>query len=563
MTIALYCGVALAGRADAQAVRGQVLGFQDSTGVPGVIVQLLDARERTVAQSLSAERGRFLLRASSGGSYRLKALRIGYRPSVSPPFEIPATGFIEQSLVLTGGAVTLAATQVVAASRCGAQSDSGSLGFLAWEEARKALMASLLTRRAVPLDLDVVTIERQSLPTRDSVLSVREHESETQAVRPFTSVDVQRLARFGYVARDSAEVTYFAPDEEVLLSEEFGTTHCIHAVVTSADADSVVLAFSPTPERAARAIVDIEGQVVLARSTRELRRLSFTYVGLPELEASLHPGGVIHFRRLPDGDWIVDDWSLRLPVIEQRAIRAAATSALSGRTGPMVVRSRVTAMQETGGSVLRIRRGGTVLWSAEGATLDGVVRDSANYPVVGASVSIPGRRAHVLTDSAGRFRQSVVSHGAHLIEIAAPYADSLMIPATQAIASPRSGDQPVVVRIATRAAALAAVCPLAGSDSARGFVRGVIRDRFGSRQSGVDITVLWNDGKPDSPSWRTVAGRSTSLGDFAVCGVPLGRPLVVDAVASNGWAGRNTAQAPRPGAIAIVDVTIAAPGAAH
>lgn len=200
-----------------------------------------------------------------------------------------------------------------------------------------------------------------------------------------------------------------------------------------------------------------------------------------------------------------------------------------------------------------------MLWSAEESTLAGEVRDSANHPVAGASVRISGRRVHVVTDASGRFRLPVVSRGAHLIEIAAPYADSLMIAGTQAIADPQSGDQPVVIRIATRAAVLASVCPLAGSDSARGFIRGVIRDRFGSRQSGVEIALLWNAGTSDSPSWHTLTSRSTSLGDFSLCGVPLDQPLVIDAVASNGWAGRSTARVPRPGAIAIVDVTIAPP----
>src|SRR4051812_17618662 len=73
----------------AQVVRGTV---SDATGAPvsGAVVQLLDSTAYVVSRQLSAERGTFRVAARTGGSYRLKTLRIGFAPTVSEPFVLTA-----------------------------------------------------------------------------------------------------------------------------------------------------------------------------------------------------------------------------------------------------------------------------------------------------------------------------------------------------------------------------------------------------------------------------------------------------------------------------------------
>ena len=66
----------------AQTVRGVVAA--GNVPVPGVVVQLVDSASAVVARVLSNDRGEFRITAATGGSYRLRTLRIGYAPSLSP-----------------------------------------------------------------------------------------------------------------------------------------------------------------------------------------------------------------------------------------------------------------------------------------------------------------------------------------------------------------------------------------------------------------------------------------------------------------------------------------------
>src|SRR3954452_8858917 len=72
-----------------QTVRGVVL---DPSGrpVPGVVVILLNDRSAETARSLSNESGAFRVSTSVAGTYRLRTLRIGFRPVLSDPIALAA-----------------------------------------------------------------------------------------------------------------------------------------------------------------------------------------------------------------------------------------------------------------------------------------------------------------------------------------------------------------------------------------------------------------------------------------------------------------------------------------
>jgi hypothetical protein len=76
--------------ASAQAVRGVIIGRGDSSGVPGAVVFLLDASGGVAARALTNERGEFRLGAPRAGSYRIRAMRIGYRPVVTAAVRLAA-----------------------------------------------------------------------------------------------------------------------------------------------------------------------------------------------------------------------------------------------------------------------------------------------------------------------------------------------------------------------------------------------------------------------------------------------------------------------------------------
>src|SRR3954468_12560 len=68
----------------AQAVRGVVVDATDRP-VPGVVVFMVDTSSTVVARGLTGERGEFRVAAARAGTYRLRTMRIGYRPMTSDP----------------------------------------------------------------------------------------------------------------------------------------------------------------------------------------------------------------------------------------------------------------------------------------------------------------------------------------------------------------------------------------------------------------------------------------------------------------------------------------------
>src|SRR5690349_12487393 len=86
MMVGAACLLA-AGGVGAQTVRGVVL-YPDSAKAAGVIVIATDARGATAAQSLTSESGRYDLRLPGAGRYDVRVLRIGFRPTIVPAFDI-------------------------------------------------------------------------------------------------------------------------------------------------------------------------------------------------------------------------------------------------------------------------------------------------------------------------------------------------------------------------------------------------------------------------------------------------------------------------------------------
>src|SRR3954468_14636456 len=67
----------------AQTVRGTIVTRGDSAVVSGAIVLLTNGADSVVGRALSNERGEYRLTAPVPGAYRLRTLRIGYRPMLT------------------------------------------------------------------------------------------------------------------------------------------------------------------------------------------------------------------------------------------------------------------------------------------------------------------------------------------------------------------------------------------------------------------------------------------------------------------------------------------------
>src|SRR5262245_51759363 len=94
-----------------QTVRGVVVDATDRP-VNGVVVTLLDSTATIAARSLTNDRGEFRLATTRAGTYRLRTLRIGFRPVLSDPVALLAGGEVTQRIVVTSVALRLDTVRV-------------------------------------------------------------------------------------------------------------------------------------------------------------------------------------------------------------------------------------------------------------------------------------------------------------------------------------------------------------------------------------------------------------------------------------------------------------------
>src|SRR5262249_59273459 len=93
-----------------------------------------------------------------------------------------------------------------------------------WTEVRKALDATVIAKGS-GLTF-TMAIYRRELDAELTAKSSRADTLDTAAPRPFYAQSPAQLAQVGYVVKGDSGFTYFGPDEAVLLSNEFLTTHC-------------------------------------------------------------------------------------------------------------------------------------------------------------------------------------------------------------------------------------------------------------------------------------------------------------------------------------------------
>jgi hypothetical protein len=308
------CALALAAPAYAQQTTTELrvrLNAPDGAPVAGALIALVDAKDSIVAEGLSSGEGVRVLRAPAG-TYRVRVRRIGYRPFFSGDVSVPRSG--ELVLDVESARVMLEGIVVNSKSQCKRNDpDSRSLEAV-WDEIDKALTSSQLTME----DLEGIGFARvyRKEVTREGVLvSADTNTFPIGDRRPFGAIDPHILANEGYVVgNESKGWNYFAPDEVVLLSDQFAATHCFRLVREAARPGEIGVAFEPAPERK---LADITGVLWVNETSSELREVVFRFANAKAL-SRYYAGGFTRFRRMPSGTWIVDEWKLTVPRFELR-----------------------------------------------------------------------------------------------------------------------------------------------------------------------------------------------------------------------------------------------------
>ena len=542
----------------AQYVRGVVV---DSAGTPlnGVVVFLIDSVSTVAARSLSDERGEFSMRLVERGTFRLRAMRIGYTPVTSEALSSSLVVERRHRLVLSGIAFSLAGLRVEARSPCRVARDSANAIalFSAWGQARTALSALDLTGAERGLGATTVVYERVLDPTFRSVLRQSSTIRSDFVTRPWRSLPPDTLRRSGYVSTDrDGATTYHAPGLDALLSNGFLEDHCVRLDPAS-NGDRLGIAFEPTPERRGRrAVAEIRGTVWLDRTSSELRSLSFRYVNVSR-ELEEHAGGEMEFVRMRSGGWAISRWSIRMPALE-------SVPPSRNVIGEPVL--RVAEINVVGGELaLATRAGGRdTIWSQAPLVLEGIVRDSTSgSPAGDARVELSGTGLRAKTDASGRFSIRNVLPGQYSLEIRTASLDSVGAVYRLPL-SFTSINTSIEARVPTAAQIAAATCKRETVDFP-GIVIGTAMLR-GDTVPPRNAKVIgeWSQPSIRTEGAATVVDRQSrcieaavsQTGTFRLCGVPLNMPLTLRAETSGAVATPVQVNVPATGRFARVELVL-------
>lgn len=357
--VALLLG-ALSVTTSAQTLRGKVVQPSDGQGIAGVLVVVTDSTGNVVARALTDERGDYRIAVPRTGAYSVRTLRIGYQPSSLVAVELRARSAFEQQLDLTNIPIALDTVRV-ARARCSSYEGS-SIVASAWEQARMALGAAIVTSSNQVLRATVMRVQRTIDPKSGRVRRESSRQDSGFVTKPWGTVPPDSLRRFGYIYRlGDQRMTYYAPDIETLLSGDFLQDHCFR-FASGRDSTLLGIAFEPTRERTS--VPEIAGTVWLDRKSAELRRMEFRYVTrrtADRLRAiSPPPGGAMNFGRMMNGGWAISDWEIRIPILRERVRSDRAASGYDD-----LMETYIAELHVETGVLMLVTRGQETLWRAK------------------------------------------------------------------------------------------------------------------------------------------------------------------------------------------------------
>ncbi len=545
---------------EAQSIRGTLV--EDGSGIPieGAFVVLLDGSDSTVAGTLTDDQGVFVLQAPAAGRYVARAERIGYDSFSSPPLSLTLGPSIQYRLEMPVSPVELATLSIEGERRCESRPEDGRRMARVWEEAKKALTTAVWTEEQRAFRF-TTRLHRSTLDPRG--LRVLKEEMEILsglAVNPFRALPVEELAASGYTRRLPSDTTeYFAPDAQVLLSDLFLDDHCFQVVEGGGETAGMIgLGFEPLLETDR---TDISGVLWLDRSTAHLQFIQYRYENLPSGVDSDELGGRVGFRRLPGGAWIVDDWRIRMPVLEQVTVVDRTGPPVPGNPPRARQQTRLGAIVEQGGEVLIVAdAGGRISVAPGGLTpgrgaLSGQVFDStSNAPLGGATVSLLGTNLRTTSDAAGRYSLNNLPVGEFYLTFSHRRADALRLGSVLQRVVVQDGEVARVdLAVPPASTLIPALCPAAegaSSESTETVIAGTVVEAGSDRPVGgaivhlsthilavlaapVDVETLsaWKVAGVSGPEslsrFETVADQN---GSFLLCGIPTGLRLYAGAI---------------------------------
>jgi len=487
-------------------LRVRVVDAESDRPLSGALMSAVDGPTSTAgtAATLVGGDGTATLRVPATGLYRILIRRIGYAPFTSDTVRVSGTSSVAITIKVPATRIALATVRVTASRACdGDAMNVSSEAAPLWEEVRKALEASVLSR-GTSFIVTTGMSYRRMLANDGKLINEDTTAKGTAGARPFSAVDPALLARGGYVQGSyQSSLTFNAPDEQVLLSDGFSRRHCLSMVSAtrrSGDTTLIGLAFEP---RTDNQLSEIRGTVWVDSATSELRRLEYTYVRAPLPFPVNGLGGVVDFQRHRSGAWYVSGWTIRMPRWRPSTVGGGGV-ALAGYA-------------EVGGVASALREV-AALPASQVRMVTGNVFDSlSTRDMPGAVVKIPALGRETTTDFLGRYRFDSVAVGIwDVVANYPPLAGTGMVQmhGVADIVETQRADIPLAVpSFATLWKRECAGQPLPSGSG--GFVMGQVRAPDGTPVSSAAVEFSWKE--PPRDSTRRLQLVADSAGKYMMC----------------------------------------------
>ncbi|MEP6493074.1 MAG: carboxypeptidase-like regulatory domain-containing protein [bacterium] len=312
--LALSAATLTAASGQAQTLRGTVRDSVSGLPIAGAVLLLLDSAGAVVDRNIANERGVYALELAASAR-RVRVQRIGFRLR---ELRLPERRGESNGSALTFDVVMVAIptflerVTVNDQGKCSKRADRAA-AFALLEQARNGLLATVVAREANPAAMVRLTYERTMAGTSDRVDHMQVFaDSTARSTSAFgaarTAVD---FGRRGFADDGVTTQTFFAPDANVLLDQNFADAYCFQlANPDPSRSTQVGLAFVPADRRRGR--IDINGVLWIDTVARALRDIEFRYVGVDAAVERFKPGGRISFREMDNGIVLIDRWNLRL-----------------------------------------------------------------------------------------------------------------------------------------------------------------------------------------------------------------------------------------------------------
>ncbi|MEP6780459.1 MAG: carboxypeptidase-like regulatory domain-containing protein, partial [Gemmatimonadaceae bacterium] len=398
----------------AQQLHGVVRDSVSGHAIPGAVVMVVDSAGNTLSRNITGTLGIFRVFVAPQAR-SLRFLRIGFQPrSVAVAAAQLADGTFDIALLSTP--LMLSGLRVTATPGCPTRPDRAE-AFALLDQARAGLLAMVVAREANAPNVIRIGFDRIMHANDDGIASqtVRTEAVSKSSVSFNSDRSVNDLVRLGFRTNGAGPVTYFGPDADVLLSEDFARGYCFRVATADASRKSQVgLAFVPAKRRRGR--VDIDGAVWIDTVTRTLHDIDFHYVGLDKISEGLRAGGRIHFEHMPSGIDFIDRWALRLVSSADRDTTSTANAA-----------ALHYVVHEIGGELASASWADGQTWNAPLGTVRIAAVNSSGQPAAGIAVGLENTDYRAITDSSGSATISVLVPGPYAAMVIAPELTSIGI----------------------------------------------------------------------------------------------------------------------------------------